>query len=241
MTDSAEMTSGETAADPIADVFPSESVAARFVVAMSIARNDIELALRDAVAAADRDRPDFTYRVRLSTSHLVEALDSLMSYSKAFPEVRNLTARMPREHRKHLAEARRVVQQVGDRALNQIRNNTFHFPAPDTNYSPTSDAQLLEVLAAMGDRPCELYLDHRGPSPVVTLTFANDVALALALAKHSPDETTAGQQFELTSRGAVAFVKWADALLVTYLRITGGSLGQPQLVEGDAANRAGQE
>jgi hypothetical protein len=31
---------------------------------MSMARNDIEVALRDGIAAAADDRPDFAYRVR---------------------------------------------------------------------------------------------------------------------------------------------------------------------------------
>lgn len=44
---------------------------------MSMARNDIKFALRDGIAAAADDRVDFSYRVRLATAHLVEALDSL--------------------------------------------------------------------------------------------------------------------------------------------------------------------
>jgi hypothetical protein len=62
----------------------------------------------------------------------------------------------------------------------------------------------------MGDRPCEIHLDHRGEHPVVTLSFAGDVALALALAKHSVDDATARDQFTITSEGAVAFASWAD-------------------------------
>ena len=50
-----------------------------------------------------------------------------------------------------------------------------------------------------------------------TLTFAGDVALALALARHSADEKVARQQFEITSDGAVAFKHWADALVITTL------------------------
>jgi hypothetical protein len=48
--------------DPIPEVFDPDRIDARFVVAMSIARNDIDVALRDGIAAAHDDRPDFAYR-----------------------------------------------------------------------------------------------------------------------------------------------------------------------------------
>ena len=67
----------ERVGDPIPDVFQPTSVQARFVVAMAIAKNDIERALRDILRAGENDDPDFTYRIRLATGHLVEALDAL--------------------------------------------------------------------------------------------------------------------------------------------------------------------
>jgi hypothetical protein len=216
--------------DPIPAVFDPDRIDARFVVAMSVARNDIEVALRDGIAAAHDDRPDFSYRVRLVTSHLVEALDSLNAYSQE-DDVKKLMARVPVAAQKHLSKARGVLQKVGSKALDQVRNNTFHVPSPKSNYSPSSDEQLRDVLAEMSDRPCELHLDHRGEHPVITPTFAGDIALALALAKHSADEKVARQQFEVTSEGAVAFKHWVDALVLAYLDATGGYLGTPRMIE----------
>jgi hypothetical protein len=71
---------------------------------------------------------------------------------------------------------------------------------------------------------------------VITLSFAGDVALALALAKHSADDETARRQFELTSAGAVSFTKWVDAPLIAYLDATGGYFGKPELI-GDGDGR----
>ncbi len=220
--------------DPIPDVFDPDRIDARFVVAMSMARNDIDIVLRDGIAAAQDDRPDFAYRVRLVTSHLVEALDSLNAYSQD-DDVKNLMARVPADAQKQLSKARSVLQQVGSKVLDQVRHNTFHVPSPKTNYSPSSDEQLRDVLAGMSDRPCEVHLDHRGEHPVITLTFAGDVALALALAKHSADESVARAQLEITSEGAVAFKHWVDALAVTYLDSTGGRFGAPRLIEEGSA------
>lgn len=220
--------------DPISEVFDPDRIDARFVVAMSMARNDVEIALRDGIAAARDDGPDFAYRVRLATSHLVEALDSLNAYSQD-DEVRKLMARVPADARKQLSQARSVLQRVGSKVLDQVRNNTFHVPSPKTNYIPSSDEQLRDALAAMSNRPCEVHLDHRGEHPVVTLSFAGDVALALALANHSADESLAREQFEITSDGAVAFKDWVDALAITYLDLTGGRFGTPRLIEDRSA------
>jgi hypothetical protein len=228
------MPNDHSTGDPIPDVFDPDRIDARFVVAVSMARNDIEVALRDGIAAAQDDRPDFAYRVRLVTSHLVEALDSLNAYSQE-DDVKKLMARVPTDAQKQLSKARSVLQKVGSKVLEQVRHNTFHYPSPKTNYGPTSDEQLRDVLAGMSDRPCEMHVDHRGEHPVITLTFARDVALAMALAKHSADGNVARQQFEITSDGAVAFKHWADALVVTYLDATGGHFGTPRSIEDRSA------
>jgi hypothetical protein len=229
------MSDDQSAGDSIPEVFDPDRVDARFVVSMSMARNDIDVALRDGIAAAEDDRPDFAYRVRLVTSHLVEALDSLNAYTQD-DEVRALMARVPSAARKDLSKARGALQRVGSEALNHVRQHTFHFPSPTPTYSPSSDDQLRTVMIGMRDRPCDLHLDHRAEHPVITLSFAGDVALALALAKHSADDDVARRQFEMTSEGAVAFKHWADALVITYLDASGAYLGDPQLIENQQEN-----
>jgi hypothetical protein len=224
--------------DPISEVFDPNRIDARFVVAMSMARNDIEVSVRDGIAAAEENRPDFTYRVRLVTSHLVEALDSLNAYSQE-EDVKKLVARVPAAAKEDLSKARSALQKVGAKVLDQVRNNTFHYPSPKTNYAPTSDEQLRDVLSGMSDRPCELHLDRRGEHPIFTLTFANEVALALALAKHSADQEVAREQFEITSAGAIGFKHWVDALVITYLDATGGNFGTPRVIEDRSPARGG--
>lgn len=214
----------------IAELFPADKIEARFVLAMSMARDDLDRALRDGVKAATTDAQDFTYRVRLVTSHLVEALDSLNEYSQD-ADVRKLVNRVPKEHKKHLARARSVLQKVGDKTLDTVRNNTFHYPSPMTNYNPTSDAQLRDVLIDVGASKAYMHLDHRGEHPIITLTFAQEVALALAITKHSLDDATARVQYETTSDGAVAFTKWAEALLLTYFAATGAVIGEPRIIQ----------
>ena len=60
----------------------------------------------------------------------------------------------------------------------------------------------------------------------VTLTFADKVALNLAMRKHAPitDEEELRRQLTVTREGALAFFSWASALLYAYLDSTGTPL-----------------
>src|SRR3954449_12852607 len=131
------------------DVFDPEYSPARFAVAMAMAKNDIERALRDALRADKNDDPDFSYRVRLATGHLVEAIDSLNAYSRECKDVQKLIRRVSPEGQNELKVVRGTLQKVGAEALKHARSNTFHYPSPSTNYEPTSDEQLRQTLAAM--------------------------------------------------------------------------------------------
>jgi hypothetical protein len=213
----------------IAEVFDPEDIAARFTVAMGMAKNDIERALRDVADAGQKDRPDFSYRVRLVVGHLVEALDSLNAYTQASEDVRRLTKRVPTEGQKMLSKARGTAQAVGSDALDHTRNHTFHYPSPKTNYSPTSDEHLRDTLAAMGDRRADIHVDY--DTKHVTFTFSDEVALALSMGKHAPEPEEVRKQFERTRDGALAFVAWAERLLIAFFDSTGAEFGDPEVSE----------
>lgn len=148
------------------------------------------------------------------------ALDSLRIYTESSSQLKKLMARVTTEERKELAKARSSMQKVGVKVLEQVvRHTTFQVPSPDPTINPTSDEQLRHLLDGMSDHRAVIHMDHRGERPIFWLTFADDVALALALAKHSADETVAKKQFEITSAGAVAFTKWADATATSARRL----------------------
>jgi hypothetical protein len=134
---------------------------------------------------------------------------------------------VPPEGQKKLKVARGTFQKVGADALKHARDNTFHYPSPRTNYDPTSDEQLRQTLAARSDRRADVHVDFE--TKHVTLTFADEVALALSMGKHAPRDEEYRRQFELTRDGALAFVAWADLLLIAYLDATGAYLGAPEV------------
>lgn len=209
--------------DPIPSIFPPDDPMARFVVSMSMAKNDIERAFLDMLRSHDEDGQDFTYRVRVSIGHLVEAIDALNAYSQKFPEVRALMARVPAEAQKDLRIVRGTLQRAGAEVLQCVRDNSFHYPSPDPNYSPTSDEQLEGALAGMGNRSAEFHVD--GDTREVRLTFADDAAIGLAMGAATDEEVR--QRMEIARDGALAFRRWADALLATYLEVSGHTLGEP--------------
>jgi hypothetical protein len=209
--------------DPIPSVFPPEDPTARFVVAMAMAKNDIERALRDVQDAIENERPDFSYRARLSIGHLVEALAALNSYSQEYDEVRALLDRTPAAAKEHLKVARGSLQKAGQDVLRRARDNTFHYPSPRGNYSPTSDEQLGQALTDLAERGVEMHLD--GDTQQVTFTFADDIALALALGSVKPTELEA--RAAPAAVGAANFVVWVSGLIATYQNENGVTLGRP--------------
>jgi hypothetical protein len=215
--------------DPIPDVFPPDEPTARFVVSMSMASNDIDRALLDLIRSVDENRQDFTYRVRLLTGHLVEAIAGLGAYSQEFPDVLALLKRMSADAQKDLKKIRGTRQRAGAKTFEAVRDNTFHYPSPDKNYSPTSDEQLRDVLAGLGNRGTEFHYD--GDTNEITLTFADDAALSLAMGGGAVTDAEAVRRAKIARDGALAFHRWAKELIRTYADVSGHTFGEPRITE----------
>lgn len=79
----------------------------------------------------------------------------------------------------------------------------------------------------MSDRRADVHVDF--DTKHVTLTFADEVALALSMGKHAPEQEDYARQFELTRDGALAFVAWAERLLIAQFKATGVDFGEPEI------------
>ncbi|MCW3004627.1 MAG: hypothetical protein JWQ20_3925 [Conexibacter sp.] len=211
--------------DPVADIFPPDDPAARFVIVMAMARNDIERVLQDLERPGAQDAPDFSYRVRLTVGHLVEAIDALARYRETFTEVRDLISRVAPEGAAELKVVSATLQKAGKNALQDVRDNTFHYPSPDLKYSPSSDEKLREVLALMTDSGVSFHFD--GDTFATTMSFADDAALDLALGRPNTTVAEALRRAEVARDGALAFRAWVDHLIAAYIDVK-------DLVVGDA-------
>jgi hypothetical protein len=215
--------------DPIPDVFPPEDPLARFVVAMSMANNDIGRAFRDLLRSAGEGTPDFAYRVRVIIGYLVEAIDALNFYSAKLPEVQKLLKRLPTDAQQQLKIVRGTLQKAGSKALAATRDNTFHYPSPNPAHKPTSDEKLRDALAAL--RHIGVHMHYDGDTKAMTFNFADEAAFNLAMGEPTTSNEEALQRAEIARDGGLAFVQWATVLVRTYMASTGANFGEPIVSE----------
>jgi hypothetical protein len=209
--------------DPIGQVFHPDDEVARFVVVMSMARNDVKRGLEDLKSARVRVAPDISYRARLIVGHLVEGMDALDAYSQAFNVIPTFLRSMTPEGRGALKTARRELEQVGRHVFEHARNHTFHYPSPRRHHD--ADADLRTVLGAMGDQSTDVHGD--GDTQVITLTFADHVALHLALGRYVENADDPARQAAAIETAARAFVEWADLLVIAFMDTNGMTFGKP--------------
>jgi len=199
-----------TRVSSIAEVFPHDDPVARFVVSISMARNDIRHALELTAEANEGSKPEFTYYARLAMAHFFDALDALDSWCKV-TEVKAFIAAMPKAGRDELRKARRTRQLVGHVAIGHARNRTLHYPSPASSHQ--TDGELAEALRGLGDEEATLVITGRG---YYRLQFADHVALTLAMRKHTPGRFR--EDARQTQEGAAAYVNFATVVWRQYMR-----------------------
>jgi hypothetical protein len=209
----------------IAEIFPSDQPTARFVVSMSIARNDIQHALLEANRTGREDGPEFSYWVRIATGFMFEASVALQAWRGAEDDVRQLLNRLPASAKDDLKNVMGVVQRVGGGALEHSRQRTFHYPHPDAKHMPDSDQELKDVLEKLRDEEATIQVE--GKPPVIRLLFADRVALAMAMGKYEGNKRKLRTQVSEARAAAIAFVRLADAIVASFNDDQGHVFGDP--------------
>src|SRR5262249_25824735 len=167
----------------IPEVFPPDDPVARFVVAMSMARNDIRHALSQAGHASERGNPDLRgYWVRVANGHFFEASTALDNWRR-LRKVQGFINKLPSRARDALRAVNSSRQKLGHKVLEHSRDRTFHYPYPTGRY-PT-DEELADTLRSLDD--VEAAIVSEGPG-AYRLQFADHVALALAFRNYSLTE-----------------------------------------------------
>lgn len=210
----------------IRDVVPAPDPVARFVLSVSMARNDIEHCTRSAVKANEADRPEFSWWVRVANGFTFEGITAVRAWRSESEEVRKFINMLPHAAQKQLAKAVSVEQNIGGGAFEHIRQRTFHYPHPDPAYNPDADQELKQLLEAMGDREARLDVDWTVKPPTIRVSFADEVALRLALNKH--DASDPKPQLDRALEAAIAFVNFGQAALEAYFGARDISLGEPE-------------
>ena len=203
-------------AAPLREIFPADRNLARFVMAMSIARNDVEHALNEAESAAEEDRPEFAYLVRITTGHLFEGIEALQRWSND-PEVADFLRGLPEDGLMARKQVNRARDQIGREALEHLRNHTFHYPYPGSAGKIDSATLLGGVMLSLAEKPVNITV-LKGPPRRFRLQFADEVANTLAHLKHKPlaDDDALREQLGQTRVTAKAFAFLIDSAFVSY-------------------------
>jgi len=203
----------------IKDVFPQDDPAARFVLSMWAVRNDLEYLLGLVGRANEGDAPEFNYLVRLSMAHLFEGAAAIRFYRDTYLEVEALLRKLPKDGQLALRKAQNAPSQIGGKALVQARIHTFHYPSPDPTYTPSSDAQLQEVLQEDAENEFEPPRKNLSPFNRAFLPTADMLMLRLAMAKHeTADQKKLRQQITKTMEATTALRNVALRVWETYCR-----------------------
>jgi hypothetical protein len=206
-------------------VFPPDDRVSLFVASMCMASNDIEDAKAEAEAAnppnADADfahRRRFSYRVRMLNGHLYEAIVALKAWRQSEAEVRNLLDALEDDAKRALKLVCGLEQRIGSKALEAVRQNSFHYPHPNPKRPPDSTAELAEAIRTNPSLEADIDVggDARG-----TFRFADQLALSVAFGGHDPDEARAKEQTARIREAAAAFVYLAKEIYLLYCRERG--------------------
>lgn len=189
----------------VPDVFPPDDPVAQFCVAMAMAANDVEQAIREAIDAnpdgatdEDRERLRFSHKVRLTYGFLFEGIDALKGWRQGEPEVAKLLRALPPEGAQLLSKVCGLEQKIGPKTIGHVRQNTFHYPHPEPSKRPGWTAELGEVIGELDFLPATVHMSREVQH---TFPFADVVAVRLSLRQHTTDVQT----LEVRN-GAIAFV-----------------------------------
>jgi hypothetical protein len=181
---------------------------------MAMARNDIQHAMLKAGDTNESHQPEFAYWVRLVMGHFLEAADALQQWRSCSSEVRAFLRALPPKGQSALKEVGATLSKVGKPAVSHARNHTFHYPTPSEKYE--SDAELITVLEANKGEDVKVERVEGHPN-MARFVFADDLALLIAMGKHSTEDEGFRTQSVDLRNGAAAFVNFVGVALEKHL------------------------
>lgn len=210
----------------VPEVFPPDDRVALFCVSIAMAANDVEYAIRQAVAAnpdgaddEDRVRTRFSQKVRLANGFLFEGVHALKRWRQHEPAVAVLLRELPNEPAKQLTMVCSLEQKIGPKTLSGVRQHTFHYPHPDPGKAPDSTNTLAAVVESANDILVRVNIGERREHAFL---FADPIAAGMALQEHDSEKLVEAQG--AIRDGCIAFVQLAKAIFVAFCEQRGYEL-----------------
>lgn len=218
-------------APTIGEAFPADDVLARWMIVVSIARNDLALATERIVRANEDDDGTNVHWHRLLAAHFFEA-GRFLRRTKGITEVMEFVSGMSQESQDDYQAVLQTAKRWSEKRLRRGRNRTFHYV--DIAEAPGKQRGLLRclrrrrpslgiadiesALAEVGDRPAEIYGSRKTEKNVSVdrFLFADEVAGHFAISDLGEDATELDASLERIRNEEVRFVHFANAAIDRY-------------------------
>lgn len=222
----------------IGELLPADDELARWLLVLTLARNDVALT-RDRVTAALKDEDGTALHwARLLGGHLFEIAQFLRRSAQRTAVLAFVKDELPGKGRGVYNEL--LTPEFLRKVLGDDRNLVFHYPSTDTMDHRGGPALLLGLQAVSDlDADFTVRWDDKGRAEDVRFRFADEVAVQFALTTYgsTPEEQKAAVAKVKNLAAMVVYV--ADCAFHTYCENRGFEYGEPQPIPNADADDAG--
>jgi hypothetical protein len=217
----------------IGEVLPADDEIARWVLVLTLIRNDLGLTRTELVEAFDKDRTALHWS-RLLAGHLYEAAHFLRRENNR-PVIRDFVKGLPDKSRRVYRELLRPdflkVRLEGD------RNRVFHYPSGDLGAESKGGPALRDALDTVRDLEAALVVKwgKDGKAEDMRFDFADQVAVQFAMAAFGTATAEQKKSIRAVRENAAKVIWLADAVFHHYAETEGGGLelGEPEPLDDD--------
>ncbi len=217
----------------IGDVLPADDEVARWVLVLTLARNDLALTRARLIEAFDKDETALHWS-RLLAGHLYE-IAYFLRREATRPVIKDFAKTLPPKAAKVYGELLRPDFLKG--RLESDRERVFHYPSADKEAEDKSGPALYDALHAVRDQEAALEVKwgKDGRPENMRFDFADRVAVQFAMADFGDTEPEQKKSIEAVRDESVKVIWLADSVFHHYTETMAGGLelGEPEpLVRG---------
>lgn len=218
----------------IGDVIPADDEVGRWVLVLTLARNDLALTRTQLVEAFDKDRTALHWS-RLLAGHLYE-IAYFLRREALRPAIKEFARTLPKKPAQVYRELLRPDFLKG--RLEGDRERIFHYPSADKDAKDKGGPALHAALKAVRDLEAALMVKwgENGKVEDMRFDFADQVAVQFTMADFGTTEAEQRKSIVAVRESAAMVIWLADAVFHHYGETAGGGLelGEPALVRGEA-------
>lgn len=217
----------------ISDVLPADDEVARWVLVLTLARNDLALTRTQLVEAFGKDQTALHWS-RLLAGHLYE-IAYFMRREALRPVVKEFTKTLPTKPAQVYRELLRPDFLKG--RLEGDRERIFHYPSADKDAQDKGGPALHAALETVRDLEAALVVKWGENCKVedMRFDFADQVAVQFAMADFGTTEAQQKKSIVAVRESAAKVIWLADAVFHHYAETEGGGLelGEPEPLPDD--------